>query len=65
MLIRIICKNKVRFTVFIHEGKQEVFLVTNNGDILLAHYNTYKKYLERLSKFGHYQLGLLILKNNY
>jgi hypothetical protein len=65
MLIRIICKDKVRFTVFTCDNKQELFLLTNNGQILLIKHNVYRHYIDRLEKFGKCQYGLLILKNNY
>jgi hypothetical protein len=63
MLNRIICRGKVRFTVFTCDGKQELFLLTNNGQVLLIKDSLYRKYLDRLEKFGRCQFGLLILKN--
>jgi hypothetical protein len=65
MLNRIICRGKVRFTVFTCDGKQELFLLTNNGQVLLIKDSLYRKYLDRLEKFDKCQFGLLILKNNY
>jgi len=62
MLVRIIWRDKVRFSVVIVPDKSEIVLILNNGKIYIINHNTYRYYLDRLNKHDNAKLDLLILK---